>query len=537
MEPGIVRVKLTEQLARQLESATITRTSGNVLLTGIRSLDLVNEQYKVMSLRRVFREGGRFEARHRRHGLHLWYEIRLDQAAVLPDALEAYRAVIGIQHVEPSYKKAIIGSDRQDFEFRRVDADALKSAMATLPGASNDPLLDRQWHYNNTGQAGGLPGRDIGLFRAWGLTTGTPNVVVAVTDGGAQVDHPDLAANMWVNVDEIPGNNIDDDNNGYVDDINGYGFGDDTGFIAPDNHGTHTSGTIAAVTNNGIGVAGVAGGSGAGDGVRIMSCAAFGANDNGGFELTYVYGADNGAVISQNSWGYTNAGDVEQVVLDAIDYFIAEAGKDENGNQVGPMNGGIVIFAAGNSNRDDLWYPGRYEPTLAVSALNNKDVRSYYSNFGTWVDIAAPGGEMLFADDPGGVLSTIANNGYAFLQGTSMACPHVSGVAALLVSKFGGPGFTPTALRQRLTERVTDVNGPNPDYVGKLGSGKVNVFAALSENDGIGPNPITDLEVVDSTFHSLTVEWTAPSDGNNGAVWAYEVTYGDFPISPGEMQP
>ena len=537
MEPGILRVKLTEQLARQLESATVTRTPGNVLMTGIRSLDLVNEQYKVTSLRRVFREGGKFEARHRRYGLHLWYEIRMDQTAVLPAALEAYRGVTGIQHVEPSYKKAIIGADRQDFGFRRVDADALKSAAATLPGASNDPLLDRQWHYNNTGQAGGSPDRDIALFRAWGLTTGTPNVVVAVTDGGAQVDHPDLAANMWVNTDEIPGNSIDDDNNGYVDDINGYGFGDDTGFIAPDNHGTHTSGTIAAVTNNGIGVAGVAGGSGAGDGVRIMSCAAFGANDNAGFELTYVYGADNGAVISQNSWGYTNAGDVEQVVLDAIDYFIAEAGKDENGNQVGPMNGGIVIFAAGNSNRDDQWYPGYYEPTLTVSALNNKDVRSYYSNFGTWVDIAAPGGETLFANAPQGVLSTIANNGYAFLQGTSMACPHVSGVAALLVSKFGGPGFTPTELRQRLTERVTDVNGPNPSYAGKLGSGKVNAFAALSENDAMAPAAITDLRIVDSTFHSLTIAWTAPADANNGAAWEYEVTYGNFDINPGTMQP
>src|SRR6185436_19971905 len=118
---------------------------------------------------------------------------------------------------------------------------------------------------------------DIALFRAWGLTTGTPNVVVAVTDGGAQVNHPDLAASMWVNTGEIPGNGIDDDNNGYVDDINGYGFGDNTGEIAPDDHGSHTSGTIGATTNNGIGVSGVAGGSGSGDGVRLMSCAAFGA--------------------------------------------------------------------------------------------------------------------------------------------------------------------------------------------------------------------------------------------------------------------
>jgi len=426
MEPGVLRIKITEPLARQLESATVTRTPGNVLMTGIRSLDLVNEQYKVTSLRRIFRDGGKFEARHRRHGLHLWYEITLDKTALLPAALEAYRGVIGVQHAEPSFKKAIIGSDRQDFGPRRIDVSAISTSQApgvTLPGPSNDPLLDRQWHYNNTGQAAGTPGLDIALFRAWGLTTGTPNVVVAVTDGGAQVDHPDLAANMWVNTGEIPGNHIDDDNNGYVDDINGYGFGDDTGVIAPSDHGTHTSGTIAAVTNNGIGVAGVAGGSGTGDGVRIMSCAAFGATNQTGFELTYVYGADNGAVISQNSWGYTNPGAVEQVVLDAIDYFIAEAGKDENGNQTGPMNGGIVIFAAGNDNTDAQWYPGFYEPTLAVSGLTNKDTKAWYSNFGTWVDIASPGGETFFANDPQGVLSTVSNNGYAFFQGTSMASP------------------------------------------------------------------------------------------------------------------
>lgn len=537
MEPGILRIKVTEQLARQLESASITRTPGNLLMTGIRSIDLVNEQYKVTSLRRIFRDGGKFEQRHRRHGLHLWYEIALDKTAVLPAALEAYRGVAGIQHAEPSFKKAIIGSDRKDFGTRRIDARTLQAPAATLPGASNDPLLGSQWHYNNTGQAGGTPGLDIALFRAWGLTTGTPNVIVAVTDGGAQVDHPDLAANMWVNTGEIPGNNIDDDNNGYVDDINGYGFGDDTGEIAPSDHGTHTSGTIAAVTNNGIGVAGVAGGSGTGDGVRIMSCAAFGANANAGFELTYVYGADNGAVISQNSWGYTNAGDKEQVVLDAIDYFIAEAGIDVNGNQTGPMRGGIVIFAAGNDDADDEWYPGFYEPTLAVSGLNNKDKKAWYSNFGTWVDIAAPGGETFFANDPQGVLSTVSNSGYGFSQGTSMACPHVSGVAALLVSKIGGPGFTAAMLRERLIQRVTDIYSLNPNYAGKLGSGKVNAFAALSENDGIAPNAIADLEVVDSTFHSLTVAWTAPSDNNNGAVWEYEITYGNIPIGPGTMQP
>src|SRR5690606_12780658 len=226
VEEGMLRIKVSEELAAQIEAARMTRTSDNILMTGITSLDNVSVQFKVSALKRVFRHGGKFENKHRRYGLHRWYEIQMDKATPVLAALSAYGKIDQVEIAEPVYKKAIVGSENSNFGPVVFD---LKDAApyATLPGASNDPLLPNQWHYNNTSQTGGTTGSDIKLFQAWGIETGSSDVIVAVTDGGIQVDHPDLVANMWVNVNEIPGNGIDDDNNGYVDDVNGYGFGDD----------------------------------------------------------------------------------------------------------------------------------------------------------------------------------------------------------------------------------------------------------------------------------------------------------------------
>lgn len=534
LEQGIFRIKVSEELAQRLEHTRVSRNANNVVLTGITSIDAANVKHKVSGIRRVFRDAGKFEAKHRKYGLHRWYEIEMDKTGSVLSAIASFQAIEHIEKAEPVYKKNIVGSDRKDFGPVRVDEKQL-FAPATLPGPSNDPLLANQWHYNNTGQAGGTVGSDISLFQAWGLETGSSEVIVAVTDGGIQVDHPDLDKNVWVNIDEIPDNNLDDDNNGYVDDINGYGFGDNTGDIAPDDHGTHTAGTIAAITNNGVGVAGVAGGSGSGDGVKVMSCAAFGAVGTGGFAETYIYGADNGAVISQNSWGYTNPNVFEQAVLDAIDYFIAEAGTDEDGNQIGPMRGGIVIFAAGNSDSDAAYYPGFYEPTLAVSGLTNQDKKGWYSNYGAWVDIGAPGGETFVNNDPHGVLSTVSGGQYAYFQGTSMACPHVSGIAALIISKYGGTGFTAGMLRDRLISTVDNIDAADPAFAGKLGAGRVNAFAALQEDDGDAPDAITDLAATDVTITSVTLTWTSPADAGNGSASVYDIRYSTSPITEGNF--
>lgn len=523
---GVIRVKVTEAFAAQLEGKTLRKAVTGEVITGTASVDQLNRQHKVRRMVRVFRPAGKNEERHRRHGLHLWYELEIDTGTSVSDAVKSFRADLNILKAEPVYEKNMYGSGN-----RSISPEVIEVPLNDdiLPDASNDPRLGNQWHLNNTGQTGGTAGADIRLLNAWKKETGSKDVIVAVTDGGIQTSHRDLAANMWVNEGEIPGNTIDDDDNGYVDDVHGYSFVTNSGAIPPHDHGTHVGGTIAAVTNNGIGVAGIAGGSGAGDGIRLMSCAVFADNGAGGFAESYVYAADNGAVISQNSWGYYYPGTFEQSVLDAIDYFIAEAGRDADGRQSGPMAGGLVIFASGNADSDGYYYPGFYEPVLAVAGSTHADRKAAYSNFGTWVDITAPGGETFMIAEQG-VLSTLSGGRYGYLMGTSMACPHVSGVAALVLSRFTGAGFTADLLAQRIRFSVDDIDALNPAYIGKLGKGRINAERALQEGDETPPSKIDDLAVAGTDIGTVILTWTSPED-NSGVASGYDVRYATAPIT------
>ncbi|MDJ1486330.1 S8 family serine peptidase [Cytophagaceae bacterium YF14B1] len=543
VEPGIVRIKVAESFAVQLETQSrqkqITRTSAGVLRTGIQTFDKVNAKVKAQQIKRVFPDGGKYEAKHRKHGLHLWYELKVNPNLPLQEAIAAYKGLTEIQLAEPVNLKKNIGPNPADKKPIPFNLKGTVQPLGTIGRATNDPGLSYQWHYDNFGQSGGKQGADISLAKAWAIETGKKNVIVAITDGGVDVNHPDLKASMWTNAKEIPGNKIDDDKNGYIDDVHGYSFVENKGAITPHDHGTHVAGTIAATNNNGIGVSGIAGGSGKGDGVQLMSCAVFntdqeGNEQAGGFEYTYIYAADNGAVISQNSWGYRQPNVVDQAVLAAIDYFIDEAGTDENGMQTGPMKGGIVIFAAGNDNQSGKWYPGYYSSTLSVAATGHEDVKASYSNFGEWVDLAAPGGDDIESEGPEGyVLSTIPNGKYAWMAGTSMACPHVSGVAALVVSKFGGAGYTPEQLRARLLASVDNIDAENQWYKGQIGIGRLNAFHALQTiDDQLPPAAVTDLTVSASKNSGLTLTWTAPADSSSGSASLYELRYATFPITP-----
>ncbi|MEO7989149.1 MAG: S8 family serine peptidase [Chryseolinea sp.] len=526
VQPGKLRIKVSEEFAARLSRSRMGRSSSNVVICGIQSLDEIHKKFSVHEFKRVFRDAGFHEARHRKYGLHLWYEVNMPATSKLDDVMAAYKGIRQIEKVEPVYYKHIIGSGNKDYGPVSIDLNQnATEGQTTFP---DDPLFFKQWHYHNTGQTGGTPGADIHLKEAWRMQTGKRNIVVAVMDGGIQYDHPDLAANMWINTSEIATNNIDDDHNGYVDDIYGYGFGDDTGNISPDEHGTHVAGTIAAVTNNGIGVSGIAGGSGHNDGTLLMSCAVFGLTNTDNFPEAYVYAADMGAVISQNSWGYDFG--YEQVVLDAIDYFIAEAGHNDSGIQTGPIDGGVVIFASGNSDWEYDSYPAFYEPVIAVSATNHFDMKAWYSNFGLYVDISAPGGETEPVQVQG-VLSTLSGSGYGFFQGTSMACPHVSGAAALILAKFGGPGFTRQSLRNMLTVTADNIYSLNPDYKKKLGYGRLNVKNALHFNDYTPPVAIGDLQVINQTQTALSVHWTSPSDPGDLPVASYDFRYSTEPIT------
>jgi subtilisin family serine protease len=515
VQQGVIRVKFKPSYVDRIQRQSLQNGK-----FGLADADVVSSQIGVKSIKRVFREAGKFEKAHRQFGLHLWYEITFDKNIAVATALRSYGKL-------PEFD--VVESVRPYYAVEPVDVKVQSSpSQNSLAGPTNDPQFGQQWHYENTGQSGGTPGADISLPQAWAVQTGSQDVIVAVIDGGIDVAHPDLTASMWINEDEIAGNSIDDDSNGYVDDVYGYGFGDNTGTIFPHYHGTHVGGTIAAVTNNGVGVSGIAGGSGTGNGVRLMSLAGFGAIGVGGFEDAMVYAADNGAVISQNSWGGGG-----QSIEAGIDYFVARAGLDntdanfDDDIQIGPMAGGIVIFAAGNSNTDNtsVGYPASYPPVVAVASTDHSDVKSYFSNYGSWVDIAAPGSNV-YSTYPVGL------GGYAYLSGTSMACPHVSGVAALIISEFNASGFVPSQVWDRLQMTADNIDHLNPVYEDKLGAGRVNAFQALQTDDDIPPATISNLASAEEKLNSVMLEWTAPgASGTEGVASYYEIRYSITPIT------
>lgn len=521
--PGKIRVKIESGSVELVAKSLSQSETDNKLKTGLQSVDKLNAKYNARKMTRVFPYAGKKEAKHIQYGLNLWYEIRVDNETDLKKASEAYAATGAILVAEPVREKVLDYKNMGEVD----PADAISLADSPV----NDPYLLDQWHYHNDGS---LPnskaGSDINLFDAWKVTAGNPNVVVAVVDGGIDVKHVDLAENVWLNEAELNGEpGIDDDFNGYIDDIHGFNFTTGKGEITAHDHGTHVSGTIAAVNNNGRGVAGVAGGTGNHDGVKVISCQVFSNNEGGGnFAAAIVYGADNGAVISQNSWGYSNPGHYEQAVLDAIDYFIAEAGNYPNS----PMRGGVVLFAAGNNGDDQMHYPGYYESPVTVASIGTDFKRANYSNYGDWIDIATVGGNAQYGTKSM-VLSTMPGNKYGYMQGTSMATPHASGVAALIVSKYGSPNFSNEDLKKHLLTGVRDINSYNPDFEGKLGVGYIDATMALAANDNQGPATIADLEVTGVSQDFANLEWTVPADAQDGNPVKYflyvskEVTFSD----------
>ena len=526
---GWVRIKLRDD-AQALRVGTFTR---GAMESGDPELDRIAASLGATEVRRVFHEGGRFAERRRKFGLHLWYDVKFDDTLPVSRAQAELGSLSAVAHVQPVYTIRMFDAGNTLPE-EAVYVPAQRRAERAGAGPFDDPGLPKQWHYNNDGSGTKwVEGSDINLFEAWEVTAGDPSVIVAVTDHGVEYDHPDLAGNMWVNEAELNGTpGVDDDNNGYVDDIYGWNVILDSGTINPGTHGTHVAGTVAAVNNNGIGVCGVAGGTGNGDGARIMSLAIFDSTsaNAGSYPDAYAYAADNGAVISQNSWGYTSGVAMPQDVSDALDYFIANAGVDENGNQTGPMKGGLLVFAAGNEGTPSARMPAADPRTLCVTAMCSDYTRPNYANYSDDVDIFAPGG----ADgndrnysDADRVYSTDLDGGYSYKWGTSMACPHVSGIAALVIAHYGvgHRGFTVEECREILLRSYRSVSEyVEPKYDGKLGVGLADAGMIFLEDAGTAPGTVS-APAARAMGRELELAWTVPADGNGLPVAEFRLTY------------
>ena len=507
---GVVRVKLQREIADRMIAAklplSVKGTSKKYVQTGVTPLDRVNQKVKAVSMTRVFPYAGKNEAKHKAFGLDLWYDVHYEASGMkLAQARNLFRSAEGVSYAQriPLYKP--IGGER----FLEISPAAVaKAAKAASTMPFNDPLLNDQWHYNNDGHiAGTKVGADANVFKAWETgVTGSKDVVVAIIDGGFQVDHPDLKDNVWINTAELNGKpGVDDDGDGYVDDIYGYNFVINSSDINAHSHGTHVAGTVGATNNNGIGVCGVAGGSDGKGGVKMMVCQVFDSRASSSavadFGAAIVYAADRGASIAQCSWGASVADDEDKSVTEAVDYFTKNGGGDK-------MNGGLCIFAAGNNGEEGNYYPGCLDKVVAVGSMAPDGSVAYYSNRGKWVDVTAPGG----LEDNGqqyGVLSTLPNSTYGYNEGTSMACPHVSGIAALILSKYGNKQFSNETLRTLLTTSVNDLYTQNPEYEGLMGSGYIDAYKALQGKEGSVPEAVADFTVTASHDNAL-IEWVIP---------------------------
>lgn len=531
-ERGAVLVKFKKGFVPNV----VTRSQGGALMTGMEKVDKAASVAGATTMERVFPYNEKFEYKNRRHGLDRWYRVDFNESAAgLNRALEAYNAVSEIECVQTIHR-AVLVDDSPSIPVV-LDGITLHSrAGESVELPFNDPLLKDQWHYDKG--AKDVP-RNAGiyLFDAWRAKAGDPRILVAIVDGGVRFDHEDLVDNYWINQAEVNGQSgVDDDGNGYVDDIYGWNFVDMNNGIQYSSHGTHVAGTVAAVNNNGKGGGGVAGGTGHNDGVKIVSCQilkdgnppASATEDN--MAKAIKYGADVGAVISQNSWGLGDRQDYRsQVIEDAIDYFIAEAGDPEMFPD-SPMRGGVVMFAAGNLGSSAKYYPAAYEPCITVAASDNRRLFGTYSNRGSYVDITAPGGNLDIEQYQ--VLSTDSktdDNGkytYSYKYGCSMATPHVSGVAALLVA--ANYGITAAELTTKLLSSVSAEPFPETGS----GSGLLDASKYLSaKDDNRAPDAVTDLQVVKSEDgKSVLAQWSVPAESSTDRVEKYKLYHSSTPI-------
>ncbi|MCU0629436.1 MAG: S8 family serine peptidase, partial [Methanoregulaceae archaeon] len=363
-------------------------------------------------------------------GMEGVHTVQLPKGLSVEEAIRIYSENSSVLYAEPNY-------------------------LLNLTVLPNDASFSNQWGLHNTGQSGGQYDADIDGLRAWDITTGSQTVVVAVVDSGVDYTHPDLSANIWLNIDEIPGNGIDDDLNGYIDDVRGYDFYNGDGDPMDDSdHGTHCAGIIGAAGNNGGGISGV------NWAITVMPLKISDQNGNGYMSMAaeaLLYAERNGASVASNSYSGTGK---SQLLSDVINQsnmvIVCSAGNDGHNIDITPCY--PASFTAGQ--------------IITVAASDRYDNLASFSNYGiTSVDLAAPGVS---------VLSTVPGGSYESWSGTSMAAPYVSGVAGLIKSVH--PSFTNHQIKEAILEGV-DAKGA---FAGKvLTGGRLNAYRSLSEGSQI----------------------------------------------------
>ena len=517
---GALIVKFSESATLAFEGAT----RSGVTRSNIEKLNEILLGINATAIERVFPVNINTEDDARRAGLHRWYTVYFDEKQSLDEAAKLLATVEEIEVVEFNTRHKLPTPEPSFEKF-----DTTPTTRVATP-EFNDALAYRQWDMKNTGNTEinkyAVAGYDINVYEAWKYTTGDPSVVVAVIDQGVDYTHEDLNANMWVNSDEIPDNGIDDDKNGYIDDVHGYNFVDDGALSwnkyypnttgAKDHnygdvgHGTHVAGTIAAVSNNRVGVCGVAGGDGTSNsGVRIMALQIYsGRSYSGGtsevIAKAFHYAADNGAVIANCSWGatptvgrendgtYTASRSIQHA---AIEYYRSK-GNHPN------ISHNIIVAAAGNNGLEQSSYPAAYRDYISVTSYGINGYPAYYTNYGPGCNIAAPGGDQQYGSSAS-ILSTITpdiyggNGKYEYYQGTSMACPHITGIAALGLSyaKKIGKVMTRDEFKTSLMLSVNDYNGFLANYMsgryyGKMGTGRADAFLFMMNIEGTTCIPV-----------------------------------------------
>lgn len=539
---GEILVKFSTEVADLIDVAAAE--GSRVTRCGDIDVDSVLNAIGTCSVERVFPIDITAETKTVESGLNLWYVVRFDRnKCSAADVARRFSALgkVQIVDVNRNVKRAYTGKATPLSKSRMEQISATRAT-------TSDPLLAAQWNLINNGEmfvkdgvVKSVKDADVQCAGAWERSTGDNSVIVAVLDEGIFVDHPDLKANIWINEDEVNDVYTDADDNGYKGDIYGYNFVHNTGHIVSNDaldsgHGTHVAGVISAVNNNGQGISSIAGGDGSADsGVKIMVCQIFSGNTATSILSTVraiKYAADNGAVVLQCSWGYISPAANEfdwgesyfnnkeewiagsPLEREAIEYFTHYAGSAN-----GAIEGGIAVFAGGNESAPAAGFPGAADEYISVAATAADFTPAVYTNYGPGTTISAPGGDQdyyfEYVDDKhnygevGCILSTlpyhVAESGYGYMEGTSMACPHVSGVVALGISYATQlrRHFKASELQQLLIDTavpidsymtgkkdycryVADIGPIQPmqmslsNFRGQMGAGQINAAAFLA---------------------------------------------------------